>query len=75
MDTSSASSARSAQGNTPEAYERLMYDILRGVIENQRPAGDILNAWNAISNIHEHMLFFLENHDEQRIASTFFHPL
>jgi glycosidase len=61
------------QGGFDLLYDKVgMYDILRGVIENQRPAGDILNAWNAISNIHEHMLFFLENHDEQRIASSFF---
>jgi glycosidase len=54
-------------------YDKVgMYDTVRGVIEGHRSAGDILQAWNNIANIHHHMLFFLENHDEQRIASTFF---
>ena len=29
-------------------------------------------AWQATDDIREHMLYFLENHDEQRIASDFF---
>jgi len=43
MDTSSASSARSAQGNTPEAYERLMYDILRG-------DGSLFSRWDEVES-------------------------
>jgi Alpha amylase, catalytic domain. len=38
----------------------------------RRPAGDITRQWQVNDDIFGHMLYFLENHDEQRIASEFF---
>ena len=32
----------------------------------------ITGAWQQTEDIRDHMLYFLENHDEQRIASSFF---
>lgn len=54
-------------------YDKVgMYDCLRGVIYQQRAASDISRQWQAQDDIRQHMLYFLENHDEQRIASDFF---
>ncbi|NPA35548.1 MAG: alpha-amylase [Chlorobi bacterium] len=54
-------------------YDKVgFYDILRDVITGKRAASDITGALEKISDIKDHMLFFLENHDEQRIASDFF---
>ena len=54
-------------------YDKVgMYDTLRDVICRKAPSTDITSRWQAIENFKEHMLFFLENHDEQRIASDFF---
>jgi glycosidase len=49
-----------------------MYDTLREVIRGNQPAGAITSAWQQTDDIRDHMLYFLENHDEQRIASSFF---
>ena len=54
-------------------YDKVgMYDCLRAVICQQRAASDISNQWQATDDIGSQMLYFLENHDEQRIASDFF---
>ena len=54
-------------------YDKVgLYDTLKGVIRWERPASDITGCWQALGDIQEHMLNFLENHDEQRIASGFF---
>lgn len=54
-------------------YDKVgMYDCLRDVMCGYRPASDITNTWQSVDDIHDHMLNFLENHDEQRIASDFF---
>ena len=54
-------------------YDKVgMYDCIRDVICGHRPASDITYQWQATDDIREHMLYFLENHDEQRIASDFF---
>lgn len=54
-------------------YDKVgMYDTLRQVCCNRQPATDITRAWQATNDIGDHMLYFLENHDEQRIASDFF---
>lgn len=49
-----------------------MYDCLRGVVRGERPAASITHEWQVVDDIRDHMLYFLENHDEQRIASDFF---
>ena len=54
-------------------YDKVgMYDCLRDVMCGHRPASDITRQWQATDDIREHILYFLENHDEQRIASDFF---
>ena len=54
-------------------YDKVgMYDVLRDIICHRRGTGDITNAWQQTDDIRDHMLYFLENHDEQRIASHFF---
>ena len=54
-------------------YDKVgLYDTLRGVICRYASASAITQAWQVTDDIREHMLYFLENHDEQRIASDFF---
>jgi len=54
-------------------YDKVgMYDTLRDVICHRRPTEAISWAWQQTDDIARHMLYFLENHDEQRIASDFF---
>ncbi len=54
-------------------YDKVgMYDCLREVICGRRRAADITQQWQVNDDILSHMLYFLENHDEQRVASDFF---
>lgn len=54
-------------------YDKVgMYDCLRDVVCGRRPASSITAQWQSVDDILDHMLYFLENHDEQRIASDFF---
>lgn len=54
-------------------YDKVgMYDCLRDVMCGNRPAYTISQQWQATDDIKDNMLYFLENHDEQRIASDFF---
>ena len=54
-------------------YDKVgMYDALRDVVCHRRRASDITGQWQSVDDIRQHMLYFLENHDEQRIASDFF---
>ena len=54
-------------------YDKVgMYDCLRDVVCGHRPANAITYCWQSVDDIKDHMLYFLENHDEQRIASDFF---
>lgn len=54
-------------------YDKVgLYDTLRGVIAGNVSARQITHAWQTVADIKENMLAFLENHDEQRIASDFF---
>ena len=62
-----------AHGGFDFLYDKVgLYDTLRGVICRYASASAITQAWQATDDIREHMLYFLENHDEQRIASDFF---
>lgn len=61
------------RGGFDYLYDKVgLYDTLRAVICGYAPASAITHAWQSVDDIHEHMLNFLENHDEQRIASDFF---
>ena len=54
-------------------YDKVgMYDCVRGVMCGERPASSITYEWQSLDDISDRMLYFLENHDEQRIASDFF---
>ncbi len=54
-------------------YDKVgMYDCLFSVIRGERPASHITYQWQAVDDIRNRMLYFLENHDELRIASDFF---
>lgn len=54
-------------------YDKVgMYDCLRDVVCGHRHASEISWQWQKTDRIAPHMLYFLENHDEQRIASDFF---
>lgn len=54
-------------------YDKVgLYDTLRAIITEGRSASCITGCWQAVDDIREHMLNFLENHDEQRIASAYF---
>lgn len=54
-------------------YDKVgLYDILRDVACGYRPASDITFALNNVGDIQHQMLNFLENHDEQRLASDYF---
>ena len=54
-------------------YDKVgMYDSMRDVVCGHRSATDITRQWQTNDDIADHMLYFLENHDEQRIASDFF---
>ena len=54
-------------------YDKVgMYDTMRNVICHHVPTSAISRCWQQTDDIREHMLYFLENHDEQRIASDFF---
>ena len=54
-------------------YDKVgMYDTIREVIHGNQSVQTITTAWQQTDDIRDYMLYFLENHDEQRIASSFF---
>lgn len=54
-------------------YDKVnLYDTLRGIVAGQVSAAQITSCWQRVDGIAPHMLNFLENHDEQRIASPEF---
>ena len=54
-------------------YDKVtLYDTLRGILCNGWPASGLTRCWQTVEGMGDHMLNFLENHDEQRIASRQF---
>lgn len=54
-------------------YDKVnFYDTLRAITCGHQPARRISDCWRTVDGIGDKMLNFLENHDEQRIASPFF---
>jgi glycosidase len=54
-------------------YDKVgLYDTLRAIVCGKQSARAITYCWQSVDDIQEKMLNFLENHDEQRIASGFF---
>ena len=61
------------KGHFDYLYDKVgLYDTLRAVSCGYTSAGNITSCWQQVNDIQAHMLNFLENHDEQRIASDFF---
>lgn len=61
------------KGGFDYLYDKVgLYDTLRAVSCGYTSAGNITSCWQQVNDIQDHMLNFLENHDEQRIASDFF---
>lgn len=60
-------------GHFDYLYDKVgLYDTLRAITCHNASATAITSCWQSINDIQCHMLNFLENHDEQRIASDFF---
>ncbi len=60
-------------GHFDYLYDKVgLYDTVRAVMCGQAPASNISYCWQSVEGIQKNMLNFLENHDEQRVASDFF---
>lgn len=60
------------KGGFDYLYDKVgLYDTLRGVVCGYASARQITGCWQSVDDIKDHMLNFLENHDEQRLASDF----
>ncbi len=60
-------------GHFDYLYDKVsLYDTLRAVTCGNASAAAITGCWQTVEGIGDHMLNFLENHDEQRIASPQF---
>lgn len=54
-------------------YDKVnLYDTLRAIETNQHSAARLTGSWQTVDGIGDRMLNFLENHDEQRFASSFY---
>ena len=54
-------------------YDKVgLYDTLRAITESRESATAITRCWQQNGQNGPHMLHFMENHDEQRLASRFF---
>jgi len=61
------------RGGFDYLYDKVgLYDYLKLVLQGKKPASGITNCWQSVNDIQDKMLNFLENHDEQRLASDFF---
>ena len=59
------------RGKFDYLYDKVgLYDTLLNVCRGQSTQS-ITSCWQSVDDIREHMLNFLENHDEQRLASDF----
>lgn len=60
-------------GKMDYLYDKVeLYDTLKHIIQGQGSTDNIVNIQNNLADIEHQMLHFLENHDEQRIASPEF---
>lgn len=61
------------RGKMDYLYDKVdLYDGLKAIVQSRSGTGLIAPALAAVADIEHHMLHFLENHDEQRIASPGF---
>lgn len=60
-------------GKMDYLYDKVeLYDTLKNIIQGKGRTDHIVNIQEGLTDIEHHMLHFLENHDEQRIASPEF---
>jgi glycosidase len=60
-------------GRMDTLYDKVdFYDTLKAIMQNKSPTSELLSKQAQVSDIESSMLHFLENHDEQRIASPEF---
>ena len=60
-------------GKMDYLYDKVAtYDKLKEVVQGKSSADDLTNIQNSMADIESHMLHFLDNHDEQRLASPEF---
>lgn len=60
-------------GKMDYLYDKVeLYDTLKHIIQGRGNTDNIAKVQNRMADIEHHMLHFLENHDEQRIASPAF---
>ena len=60
------------QGRFNYLYDKVgLYDTLIAILKGQAPASAITGCWQRLGDLAPRMLHFMENHDEQRLASDF----
>lgn len=60
-------------GKMDYLYDKVAtYDKLKEVVQGRSSADGLTNIQNSMADIESHMLHFLDNHDEQRLASPEF---
>lgn len=60
-------------GKMDYLYDKVgLYDCLKNITKRYEGTDRIIEVQNSVADIEHHMLHFLENHDEHRIASTEF---
>jgi len=61
------------KGKMDYLYDKVqLYDSLKSIMQGHGSTDAIVQIQNELADIEHHMLHFLENHDEQRIASPAF---
>ena len=61
------------KGKMDYLYDKVqLYDSLKSIMQGQGSTDALVQIQNELADIEQHMLHFLENHDEQRIASPEF---
>jgi len=61
------------KGKFDYMYDKVqLYDTIRHLMTGTGSTDNLPQIWKDLKGLNKHMLRFLENHDEQRIASRFF---
>lgn len=61
------------KGGFDYLYDKVVfYDCIRAVLEGKAPAHRLTEMWKQTEGLQHFLLYFLENHDEQRLGSDFF---
>jgi len=61
------------KGGFDYLYDKVnLYDTLRAIQTQGLTASAVTGAWMTVDGLEDHLLNFLENHDEQRYASDFY---